>query len=268
MMLNDSPDAQCRAIIRWLAAPDPSINHNAARTQHSATTGSWFIDSDHFQNWWHKPEAFLWVYGRPGCGKTVLASTIIEHVEALCEDTKIRSAYFYFDFTQEAKQTVSGFLRSMLAQLCSTGPVFPQEIRELYSKHMGKKQQPSIESLVTTFLEVLRCLKPVCITLDALDECSTIHSPERETMLKLIYKVKDECAEGVKMLILSRQERDIEDELHSVFTDRICIQNRVVDNDIGVHVRKLLADDSRLRKWPPAIKEEIHQSLVQGAHGM
>ena len=41
-----------------------------------------------------------------------------------------------------------------------------------------------------------------------------------------------------------------------------------VDSDIRLHVRRLLADDSRLRKWPPKVKEEIEISLVRGARGM
>jgi hypothetical protein len=54
----------------WLAAPDPSINHNiACKTQHGGTA-RWFIGSTFRDG--KKNGSLLWVHGNPGAGKSIL----------------------------------------------------------------------------------------------------------------------------------------------------------------------------------------------------
>ena len=50
-------------IYRWLAAPDPSSNHNTACKRHQPTTGGWFIDSDLFKDWKSASGSFIWLHG-------------------------------------------------------------------------------------------------------------------------------------------------------------------------------------------------------------
>ena len=156
----------------------------------------------------------------------------------------------------------------MLVQLSSKSSSFPEEIQKLHDQCEDKKQHTTVSGLTEAFVSILERLQPAYIVLDALDECSTIHSPEREAMLKLLKRIRAEKLYHVNILILSRKELDIEEGLKHVHTKTLCIQNAAVDNDIRVHVRRLLADDPRLRKWSPAIKIEIETSLIIGAHGM
>lgn len=206
----------------------------------------------------------------PGCGKSVLASTIIEHIMVLCEKDSIRRniLYFYFDFRQDIKQTRDGFLRSMLVQLSCTFTVFPEELEKLYLQHESKKQQPTISSFIETFISLLKRSKPSYLVIDALDECSMRGSQERQGMLNLIRRLKTDGFEHLNLMILSRKEQDIENGLINVFTNNVHIQNKTVDADIRVHVRRLLADDARLNKKSPAVKAEIEKRLVFGAGGM
>jgi hypothetical protein len=48
-----------------------TINHNAACKKHKPQTGNWFIQGKYSQ-WKETPSLFLWLYGIPGCGKTIL----------------------------------------------------------------------------------------------------------------------------------------------------------------------------------------------------
>ncbi len=256
-------------MLRWLGAPDPSSNHNAACAAHSPTTGNWLLTSDAFKLWWASPNELLWIYGLPGCGKSVLASTIIEHVSALCEDTPHRNLlYFYFDFIEEMKQTIDGFLRSLLVQQACRGPEFPSEVQDLYTQCESKHQQPTISDLIDVFISLLGRSQHTYLIIDALDECSSKHSPERKGMLSLVKKIKEETAISINVLILSRAELDIEKGLRSVISHKVGIQDEIVDADIMVHVRSELANDARLKDRSPSIKAEIETSLVDGAHGM
>lgn len=176
--------------------------------------------------------------------------------------------YFYFDFREETKQTVDGFLRSLLAQLACSTSDFPPELQDLHNQRESKNQQPTVSDLSSVFFHILERRQEIYLIIDALDECSTNHSQERQDLIGLIKRMKESSVPSTNVLILSRQERDIEDGLQPVICHKVGIQNKTVDADIRVHVRRLLASDSRLKERSPSIKAEIETSLVNGAHGM
>src|SRR6266487_5624818 len=47
----------------WLSSPDPSTNHNSAYQKRQPTTGVWFTESQHFDEWKDSPNSFLWLHG-------------------------------------------------------------------------------------------------------------------------------------------------------------------------------------------------------------
>ncbi|KAI0268041.1 hypothetical protein BGY98DRAFT_355133 [Russula aff. rugulosa BPL654] len=58
---------------RWLSPPDPSTNHNFACNAHHEGTAEWFFRGSISQDWKStSSEPLLWVYGKPGSGKTIL----------------------------------------------------------------------------------------------------------------------------------------------------------------------------------------------------
>src|SRR2546423_3629801 len=104
-------------IERWLSPPDPSTNYNKALRQRQEGTGNWFLQSHAFAKWKTQRNSFLWLYGIPGCGKTILSSTIIEDLKRTLSRQPL--LYFYFDFNDTDKQTLDSMVRSLMSQLYS-----------------------------------------------------------------------------------------------------------------------------------------------------
>ena len=70
-------DEHRQKILRWLSAPDPSSNHNAACKKQQPTTGAWFIEGDAFANWKEKPRSFIWLHGiRTFCWNVPLVAAV------------------------------------------------------------------------------------------------------------------------------------------------------------------------------------------------
>ncbi|KZP30950.1 hypothetical protein FIBSPDRAFT_69905 [Athelia psychrophila] len=65
-------DDKADKIWKWLDAPDSSGNFLAAREKHHEQTGTWFIEGEEYLRWKETPDPALWVYGTPGCGKTII----------------------------------------------------------------------------------------------------------------------------------------------------------------------------------------------------
>jgi predicted ATPase len=103
----DQQGSQFRKVVDWLSPLDPEITHAAARQRHEPHTGTWLFQSGKYQRWRSRDIHHLWLYGKAGCGKTVLCSTVIEDIREYCEGVKIAMyATFYFTFSRQPEAVV------------------------------------------------------------------------------------------------------------------------------------------------------------------
>ncbi|KAH9169627.1 hypothetical protein EDB89DRAFT_1908396 [Lactarius sanguifluus] len=156
----------------WQSPSDPSINHViASDRQHEGTT-EWFCKGITFEEW-KTSGSLLWVHGKPGSGKSILCSAIINDIEMLHKAGLASMAYFYFDFRDIAKQSRRDLLRSLLIQLSDCSDQFCDILSRLYEAYGKGTRQPSDGALTRCLKEMLtlpnRC--PVYLIMDALDEC-------------------------------------------------------------------------------------------------
>ena len=176
-------EQQRKDILRWLKTNDFQTNHTLARQKHEPTTADWFIQSTAFTAWMSLPKSMLWLYGISRARKTILCSTIIEHVKKHCGAAEIQFAYFYFDYNDSQKETIHGMLRSMILQFCtSTGKEkLPSVVESFFAQCNDGLQQPSLQNLIDTFSTLLQSSPQTYLIMDALDECC-----ERDKLTELI----------------------------------------------------------------------------------
>jgi hypothetical protein len=75
-----STDAKLCKIRQWISAPDPSTNYQKALKLRQTDTGLWLLESDTYTRWKSAATTPLWLYGIPGCGKTILSSTVLQDI--------------------------------------------------------------------------------------------------------------------------------------------------------------------------------------------
>jgi hypothetical protein len=255
-------------IYSWLSAPDPSTNYHKAHKQRQTKTGLWLLESAKFAEWKKSAASRLWLYGIPGCGKTILSSTIVEHLLQHChDDTSMVMAYFYFDFNDTEKQDPELMLRSLLCQLLQRSVVIPEGVDELFLSREYGKRQPSLHALLEVTRQAMQQFTQVYVVLDALDECT-----QRSELMDMLETVAGWQLDNLHLLMTSRKERDIERSLEDYIKeeDAVCLQRDVVDQDIQRYVQQRLHDDKRLVKWnkDAAVRQEIEAALMGGARGM
>ncbi|KAI9881508.1 MAG: hypothetical protein M1830_000071 [Pleopsidium flavum] len=251
-------------IHRWLSAPDPSLNHVWAKEKRVPSTGSWFLMSEQFADWKTNPHSLLWIYGIPGCGKTILCSTIIENVLCQCQhDPAMAVAYFYFDFNDNEKQQYDKMIRSLITQLSMQCKSMPEALESLFSSHRKNGQQPVVSALLATLQQVFQEFRETFIILDALDECT-----EKDELLSLIEGLPQRNMGELHILVASRREFEFEEGLRPLVTHQVCIQDALIRADIDLLIREHLQNDSRLKRWPVNLRKEIEETLINQAHGM
>jgi hypothetical protein len=260
-----------KKIDRWLSPPDPSMNHNKALQQRHQDSGLWFLQSDAFVKWRTRRNSFLWLNGIPGCGKTILSSTIIKDLNSTLPSEPL--LYFYFKFDDTGKQTLESMVRSLISQLYYKRRDTWNELDSLFSSCQDGRRQATCESLCKTLLHMIEQAKEVWLVLDALDECSTRRGPSTEGLLSWIREVLNSEQRNVHLLVTSRPEQDIEvgimEFAHN--DDIVPIQSSLITDDISAYVHTRVTDDKGgLKRWgsEPEVQNEIETRLMEKADGM
>ena len=257
-------DQRNEQILQWLGPPDPSPNHHqACRTKHPET-GRWLLESLKYTIWKNKRASFLWIHGIPGCGKTVLCSTIIEDIITSCRvDRRNALAYYYFDFNEYTKRTRDGLARSLVSQLLDRSLENFRMMEEMFMLCGEGRTEPTTAALTTLLRKLIAQRKETYIVLDALDE-----GLEIPAVISLIDEIRGWHDHNLHILVTSRKERLIENGLQKLITHQVCIQNDIVDADIKLLVRECLSSDPDLSRWSETIKAEIEKKLCEGSQGM
>lgn len=253
-------------ILNWLDAPDPTTNYDKALESQLERTGLWFLEGEAFANWKIRKASRIWLYGIPGCGKSVLSSAIIHDLSQFCDNVPGRVVvYYYFDFSDKQKQDVSSMLRSLICQLAQNFHKIPEDLHKAYSEYGKKRKSLSQKGLLELLRQVIKEFPQVYIVLDALDECA-----KWGELLKVLEDIFDWELQHLHTLMTSRREKQIEDVLEDIKGPRnhICIMNHAVDEDIRLYVSHELSSRKSLRKRSSVTKTEIERALTKGAHGM
>jgi Cdc6-like AAA superfamily ATPase len=244
-------------IERWLKAPDPSVNHKKALKAHHRGTGQWFLASNEFLHWKQESHSFLWLYGLSGCGKTVLSSTIIQH---LLKETNFSTFYFYFDFSRQDQQEHEDMVRYLLDQVSDKSTQAKKAIDVLFELNDKGKQQPGVTQMEEVLAAIFTQLDRVTIVLDALDE-----SQKSDQIIDWCRNIFKSEGSMVRILVTSRTQAPIGSEEIQVLP----IRANEISADISSYVHgRLESDEFQRWKNQAALRTDVAEVLTRKANGM
>ncbi|KAL8966530.1 MAG: hypothetical protein Q9183_003335 [Haloplaca sp. 2 TL-2023] len=255
-------------IQQWLKPQDPSVNYHSARRRRCEGTGEWFVGSETFRQWIAKPAMLVWLYGSPGCGKTFLSATILDHVFEYCSLLGSRAVlYFYFDFRDGRRQQHQAMIYSFVSQLSLQSDGLMEDLLKLYSDCYDGLNEPQCKDLIVILRQAFFKFQNIYIILDALDECDQL-----QELLDTVEQITKWESANTHVLITSRQDRNIKECLTLVNGDtrQTCIQSKAVEEDIRRYILHNLNTNPRLRRWRQntSMRKEIESVLTSKADGM
>jgi hypothetical protein len=214
--------------------------------------------------WKCEPRSFIWLFGKPGSGKTILSASVIKDV--LQSSQGMGVVYYYFDFNDDAKKNAENMVRSIFHQLCQRSIVLPEGVRDLFAKCDEGKRVPSSIQLLDAIEQIIKELPGCFIIIDALDECD-----ERAPVMKHLRRFHSSL-DNLHILTTSRRLTDIELTLRSFLSWGQCIdlETSAVNEDIRLYIHDQLENNVDLQRWKnySSIQTEIETSLMEKAHGM
>ena len=124
---------------------------------------------------------------------------------------------------------------------------------------------PPDQALFDCLRQLVRAFDDVYILIDALDESPrNIH---REGVLQVLTNLRAWMEPGLHILVTSRDETDIRDELDTEEHENVSLENESVDRDIAAFISKHLRDNRQLRTWENHF-DYIETALTKRAKGV
>ncbi|KAH7230926.1 ankyrin repeat-containing domain protein [Fusarium tricinctum] len=261
VVMSMASDHRFAKIKQWLSPSDYSTNANLARERRHPGTGTWLLNSPAFQEWKLGTRQHLWLYGLAGCGKTILSTTILDHLLRIETHTTLA---FFFDFSDPGKQKLENLLRSLAVQLYHTGNGAAKRLDSLFASHGDGRRQPDSTALSACVDTMIQTAGKVSIIIDALDECTA-----REELMQWLKHV---ASREAQLIVTSRPEAEFQSAIPRSFGKRNCVQldKNVVNGDIRSYVEATLEQkpDFVDKKLSPSILEEMRDKIGNGADGM
>ncbi|CEJ90686.1 hypothetical protein VHEMI06451 [[Torrubiella] hemipterigena] len=259
--------AHSTRIIEWLKSPDPSTNLNAARELHQAGTGEWLLNNDVYKSWQATQGSFLWLHGIPGCGKTILSSTVITHLQQN-EHASKGLLYFFFSFTDIEKQSSENAVRSLIHQLYRKREESRAILDSVFRACDNGGRQASQASLQEALYSMILQCGEVWIVLDALDECPARNTPIAHGLLPWIREMQT-LLPAIHLLVTSRPEQDIRKSIETWagINRSISLQSELIADDINAFIH---AQVGRFDRWQNhrRVQLKIENELTKRADGM
>ena len=172
-------------------------------------------------------------------------------------------AYFYCQYNDEATKTPSNIIRTLLAQLLYGLDYTKIEdtVKHLFPKiAQGHGPPTDVKHLTKLVAQVRSLYHRSIVVIDGLDECPI---ELRRDLLDIVILLASDNSTSI--LVVSRKEADIEDELRNFPT--ISLENEQVN--LKEDMRKLIEEEFKdTKKWGhrfQIMKDEITKSLILGS---
>ncbi|KAJ5963150.1 hypothetical protein N7481_013455 [Penicillium waksmanii] len=236
-------------------------------------TCQWALQSPEYIRWSKSnSNDLLWVSADPGCGKSVLARSIVDdYLKA--SDLAVTICYFFFKDNDEQNHLATA-LCSVLHQLFTQRPHLLSHATPSWERN-GDKLRQEINELWRIFLAATSADKhfTICI-LDALDECLEIDQDRLIQKLQSFYhptnsSTQDTC---LKFLVTSRPYDRIQDHFKAITDSFPHIHIKGEEENDRIHEEIDLVVKIRVRELAetvplsPDMQLQVEERLLQMEH--
>ncbi|ATY64386.1 ankyrin repeat-containing domain [Cordyceps militaris] len=253
-------------ILQWLSPAQYSREQADLIARRHPNTGQWLLDSPEFQRWLGTPGAIMFCPGIPGAGKTILAASVIDHVQTKANAGHgIGMAYIYFNFRRQQDQKLAHLLASLVKDLAQQDAFAIEAVKALFNVHEMNNTRPSTDELNKLLSVVIHSssFQRIFIVVDALDECQT-----GENCRGNFASLLSSLVQGGKANVLATSRPIPEIRTALQHNSTITLEIRASDQDVHAYL------DGNLDQLPSCIRlnldlqDQIKSTIAKAADGM
>ncbi|KAB8229020.1 purine and uridine phosphorylase [Aspergillus alliaceus] len=237
-------------------------------------TCQWVLQNPQYRRWRNSCcNDLLWISADPGCGKSVLAKSLIDDGFKALRPT-VSICYFFFKDNDE-QNNLAVALCAVLHQLFSQQPNLLQYALPSWERNGNKLQQETGE-LWRIFIAVMSdpiSANTICV-LDALDECHPDDQRQLIRRLEDFYHRTDSLTVGtwLKFLITSRPYDEVEHSFKPITDSFPYIhlkgeeENHQIREEVNLVVRIRVKELAETALLSSDIQQRLEYQLLQMEH--
>lgn len=199
----------------------------------------------------------LWYTGRPGSGKSVLASSIIQ----TSQQSDINCAFYFFRFGDQVKNDLNTLLLSLAYQIAGFLPDYRRRLLRLFADGLNvPKSAPRLlwQKLFMSTFSKITLARPLLIIIDGLDECDS-----SGLFLKLLEDFR--ALGAVRILVLSRSTQSLSTAFEKL-SKKIRVRHHSLQQ-VNQDLRKYINEEMANMHGDDDFKDAIATELVRKADG-
>ena len=229
----------------------------------------WVLSHPKYLEWWRRPkDDLLWISADPGCGKSVLSKSLLNH-DFQSVDT-LTTCYFFFKDNDE-QNSLAIALCAILHQLFTRQPQLLRHAMPAWERN-GEKLQQEVSELwrILHAAATDSVAGNVICVLDALDECQPRDRQVLIQNLSSFYSVSSSVRPKgtLKFLVTSRPYDDIEVGFQDIPSSLPAIrlsgemENDQIQREIDLVVRHRVAKLAEDNKLNLRTRQDLERRLL------
>ncbi|KAF5230799.1 hypothetical protein FANTH_13692 [Fusarium anthophilum] len=229
----------------------------------------WFLQMPAYVEWIEcHLSSILWISGEPGCGKTTLASFLIDNINQhpLVRGTDCQITYFFFDWSRDDQSDGTSLFFALIHQLLQAEPALA-----LIVKRYGDCL--NLSDLCSVFADIVsspeRKVKKLVCVVDALDECETESMTEAISSLASVISAcnkSDKDVGWLKLAVTSHSNQHIEEVFSNVPTYqriRLADYEKPMKQDVETFIRARCVQVMEIMECNDEVSRGIEEELMK-----
>jgi len=244
-------------------------SHKKRNPDRAAGTLEWFLEHEKYQHWLQEDKSsLLWVSAGPGCGKSVLASFLVNELSSKSQSELSGTVcYFFFKDGDEKQNSAIHALCALLHQLFTVNNSL---IKHAMTQFKNKKHKftEEFQALWEVFVSAAadpNCGKVICIV-DGLDECEEF---TRKLLIKSLVELYSDLGNQntnalLKFIVTSRPYPSIERQFNEPVIMRLNAEDETnyINDDIARFIQTRVDRIGRLNHLPPDVQDSLKSRLI------
>ena len=259
---SEEPSENMKQVEQFLGVSERPED-DVAKVQDARIDGSctWFTSKLIFREWRDEMKSlvrYFWLSSQPAAGKSILAGHIIDNLE----DHDLACEYYFFQYGNKAKSTLSGCLRSLAYQMA----LADSKVRETLITLSQLDTRLNLDDESAIWRRVL--LSGIFRAgfgrthywiLDAIDECS-----DNEFFFSMLSKT--DVGTPLRILLTSRPSTDIDKSLAKSDGSTVAMKISTKDTlgDISLYIDVNL---EHLVQGDEEVRDSLKSSILEKSHG-
>ncbi|OJD30121.1 nacht domain protein [Diplodia corticola] len=252
--------------LRRISPYDYKGHHRRIQELRHPGTAIWLFDLQPFKEWLFTPSSSIFgCFGIPGSGKTILSSSVMEHLQSTQESSVVFYHYCSYEYPSSLKATA--ILGTFLRQLLERETLFAGA-ESLHEDLLDKLNTPIPKELFAAIARYFKSGDTYVFLIDGVDELPS--SEQAELAVVLEKAVSDALHCTVKVYISCRPEAVVKKKAFDPNLS-VTISPENLSQDIISFVEAKVDEklkEGDLELGDPHLRDEIIDRLAAGAKGM